>query len=51
MHYTLQASKAKDKTGLMRVLGILANAVKGKPFEDAFIHCLVTHLIQVNTEL
>lgn len=47
MHYTLQTAKAKDKTGLMRVLGMLANAVKGNPFEDAFMHCLVTSLIQV----
>ncbi len=49
MHYTLQTAKARDKTGLMRVLGMLANAVKGNPFEDAFMHCLVTALIQVRT--
>merc|ERR1719500_579584 len=36
MHYTLQTAKAKDKTGLMRVLPILANSVKGNPFEDPF---------------
>ena len=47
MHYTLQTAKAKDKTGLMRVLPILANSVKGNPFEDPFMHCLVTSLIQV----
>lgn len=47
MHYTLQTAKSRDKTGLMRVLPILANAVKGSPFEDAFMHCLVTALIQV----
>ena len=47
MHYTLQTAKAKDKTGLMRVLPILANSVKGHPFEDPFMHCLVTSLIQV----
>ena len=47
MVYTLQTAKAKDKTGLMRVLGILSNAVRGHPYEDPFMHCLVTFLIQV----
>ena len=48
MHYTLQTARNKDRTGLMRVLGILAPAVKGNPFEDAFMHGLVSYLIQVN---
>ena len=33
MQYTLQTTKAKDKTGLMRVLGILAQNIRGHPFE------------------
>lgn len=45
MQYTLQTCKAKDKTGLMRVLGILAQNIRGHPFEDAFLHSLVTGLI------
>ncbi len=28
----------------MRVLGCLSGAVRGHPFEDAFLHCLVTNL-------
>lgn len=45
MHYTNQTAKAKDRVGLMRVLGILSNAVKGNPYEDPFMHNLVSHLI------
>merc|ERR1719147_227534 len=45
MQYTLQTCKAKDKIGLMRVLGILAQNIRGHPFEDAFLHSLVTGLI------
>ena len=33
MQYTLQTCKARDKTGLMRVLGILAQNIRGHPFE------------------
>ena len=44
MQYTLQTTKAKDKTGLMRVLGVLAQNIRGHPFEDAFLHSLVTGL-------
>ena len=44
MQYTLQAAKAKDKTGVMRVLGVLAQNIRGHPFEDAFLHSLVTAL-------
>ena len=33
MQYTLQTCKAKDKIGLMRVLGILAQNIRGHPFE------------------
>ena len=50
MHYTLQTSKNKDKTGIMRVLGILANSVKSHPFEDVFLHCLITDLIKVTRQ-
>eukprot|EP00096_Caligus_rogercresseyi_P011921 TRINITY_DN4840_c0_g1_i1.p1 TRINITY_DN4840_c0_g1~~TRINITY_DN4840_c0_g1_i1.p1 ORF type:complete len:616 (+),score=211.95 TRINITY_DN4840_c0_g1_i1:27-1850(+) len=44
MHYTLQVARSKDKTGLMRILGLLSNSVKGHPFQDSFMHCLVTSL-------
>jgi hypothetical protein len=47
MHYALQAARAKDKTSVMRVLGLLANASKGHAYEDIFLHTLVTYLIQV----
>ena len=50
MHYTLQTAKNKDRTGVMRVLGILANSVKGHPFEDVFLHCLITELIRMRDE-
>ena len=29
MQYTLQTAKNKDKTGIMRVLGVLAQNIKG----------------------
>ncbi len=29
MQYTLQTAKNKDKTGVMRVLGVLAQNIKG----------------------
>jgi len=45
MQYTLQTGKAKDKTGLMRVLGILSQNIRGHPFEATFLHSLVTNLI------
>jgi len=50
MQYTLQTAKAKDKTGLMRVLGILAQHIRGHPFEDAFLHSLITALIGMKDE-
>jgi len=50
MHYTLQTSRNRDKTGIMRVLGILANSVKSHPFEDVFLHCLITDLIKMKDE-
>lgn len=50
MHYTLQVSKAKDRIGIMRVMGILAASVKNHPFEDVFLHCLITNLIQMRED-
>lgn len=47
MHYTLQTTKNKDRTGLMRVLGVMANCVRGHPFENVFLHCLVSDLVKV----
>ena len=37
MQYTLQTCKSKDKTGLMRVLGILSQNIRGHPFEVSFL--------------
>ena len=37
MQYTLQTCKARDKTGLMRVLGILAQNIRGHPFEVGWV--------------
>jgi hypothetical protein len=45
MHYTLQVTKAKDKIAVKRVLGILAGSLKNHPFEDVFLHSLISHLI------
>eukprot|EP00095_Tigriopus_kingsejongensis_P003367 maker-scaffold153_size302544-snap-gene-0.8 protein:Tk03367 transcript:maker-scaffold153_size302544-snap-gene-0.8-mRNA-1 annotation:"hypothetical protein KGM_17840" len=50
MHYTLQTAKAKDTIGLKRVLGYLANVVHMHPYEDPFMHTLVTYLIQMKDE-
>ena len=50
MHYTLQASRGKDRTAIMRVLGILANSVKSHPFEDVFLHCFITDLIKMKDD-
>jgi len=50
MQYTLQTAKAKDKVGLMRVLGILGQNIRGHPFEDAFLHSLITALIGIKDE-
>ena len=36
MQYTLQTCKSKDKTGLMRVLGILSQNIRGHPFEVCY---------------
>ena len=44
MQYTLQTCKARDKTGLMRVLGILAQNIRGHPFE---VFC--RHLSDIRT--
>jgi len=50
MQYTLQTTRSKDKIGVMRVLGILAQNIRGHPFEDAFLHSLVTSLIAIKDE-
>lgn len=42
MYYTLHTSKHKDKVGLMRVLGTLANCDSDRAFEDPFLHFLVS---------
>ena len=50
MHYTIQVTKNKDKIAVKRVLGLLAASVKNHPFEDVFLHCLITHLIQMRDD-
>ena len=47
MHYTIQVAKNKDKIAVKRILGILAASVKNHPFEDVFLHSLISYLIQV----
>ena len=50
MQYTLQVTRSRDRRGTMRVLGTLANAVRAHPFEDAFMHSLVTNLLAMVAE-
>ena len=50
MHYTIQVTKNKDKIAVKRVLGILAPSVKNHPFEDVFLHNLISYLIQVKNK-
>ena len=47
MHYTIQVTRNKDKIAVKRILGILAPSVKNHPFEDVFLHSLISYLIQV----
>lgn len=42
MYYTLHTAKHKDRVGLMRVLGALANCDSDRAFEDPFLHFLVS---------
>ena len=48
MHYVVNVAKAKDSIAVKRVLGEIATSVKNHPYEDVFLHCLITHLIQVS---
>merc|ERR1719361_1693335 len=50
MHYTIQVTKNKDKIAVKRVLGILAPSVKNHPFEDVFLHNLISYLIQMRDD-
>ncbi|CAB4061650.1 COBRA1 [Lepeophtheirus salmonis] len=50
MHYALQVARSKDKTGVKRILGLLSNSVKGHPFQDTFMHCLVTSLTMMRED-
>lgn len=50
MHYTIQVTKNKDKIAVKRVLGLLAASVKNHPFEDVFLHSLITFLIQMRDD-
>ncbi|GFG40168.1 hypothetical protein Cfor_02291 [Coptotermes formosanus] len=50
MYYTLHTARQKDRVGLMRVLGTLANCKNDRAFEDPFLHSLVSLLIHMNDE-
>ena len=43
-------TKNKDKIAVKRVLGLLGPSVKNHPFEDVFLHSLITFLIQMRDE-
>ncbi|XP_065353208.1 negative elongation factor B [Cloeon dipterum] len=45
MYYTLHCARTKDRVGLMRVLGTLANCENDRAFEDPFLHSLISLLI------
>jgi len=45
-----QVTKNKDKIAVKRVLGLLGPSVKNHPFEDVFLHSLITYLIQMRDE-
>nr|CAD7404193.1 unnamed protein product [Timema cristinae] len=40
MYYTLHSARSKDRVGLMRILGTLANCHNDRAFEDPFLHSL-----------
>ncbi|CAB3366178.1 Hypothetical predicted protein [Cloeon dipterum] len=46
MYYTLHCARTKDRVGLMRVLGTLANCENDRAFEDPFLHSLVKSFSQ-----
>lgn len=50
MYYTLHTARQKDKQGLMRVLGTLANCENDRAFEDPFLNSLVSTLVPVSDE-
>ncbi|PSN42595.1 hypothetical protein C0J52_08709 [Blattella germanica] len=50
MYYTLHTARQKDRVGLMRVLGTLANCKNDRAFEDPFLHSLVSLLIHMSEE-
>ena len=45
-----QVTKNKDKIAVKRVLGLLGPSVKNHPFEDVFLHSLITYLIQMRDD-
>ena len=50
INFNFQVTKTKDKIAVKRVLGLLAPSVKNHPFEDVFLHSLITYLIQMRDE-
>uniref|UniRef100_T1J7M6 Negative elongation factor B n=1 Tax=Strigamia maritima TaxID=126957 RepID=T1J7M6_STRMM len=50
MYYNLQAARIKDRQGLMRVLGTIANCNSERAFEDHFLHTLVALMVTLADE-
>lgn len=50
MYHALHTARQKDRLGLMRILGTLANCEKNRAFEDPFLHSLVALLIPMADE-
>ncbi|KAJ1525341.1 hypothetical protein ONE63_010160 [Megalurothrips usitatus] len=50
MYYTLHTARAKDRLGLMRILGTLAACESDRAFEDPFLHFLVSLLVHMGEE-
>jgi negative elongation factor B len=50
MYYALNVTRAKDKTALIRTMGIIANAENGRAFDDTFLHSFVALLIPMISE-
>ncbi|KAI1295477.1 Negative elongation factor B [Halotydeus destructor] len=50
VYYTFQVARQRDKLGIMRVLGTLANSNENKALENPFMHKLVSLFIPLNEE-
>jgi len=48
MYYALNLVRAKDKNGVMRVLGYLATTHRFRAYDDPFLHTLVRNQLKPN---